>query len=184
MPGDTPKACSTCGSPHYDAVYDACKLRRLVTGRLDPFHSRYEAAIATSFEAALAALDVEPTHHTDRMVTTYDILGLDAVRAAHRAEVERAVAERDALMSALRWTAMESGSAVIDNERDLWVQAESGRVDDEYYDGWRVYLGNKALPEVWEDFDQAYEAAIRARGVAKQRTGSEAPSASDEGAKS
>lgn len=47
----------------------------------------------TSFDAALAALDVEPTHHTDRMVTTYDILGLDAVRAAHRAEVERAVAE-------------------------------------------------------------------------------------------
>ena len=42
----------------------------------------------TSFDAALAALDVEPTHHTDRMVTTYDILGLDAVRAAHRAEVD------------------------------------------------------------------------------------------------
>jgi hypothetical protein len=47
----------------------------------------------TSFDAALAALDVEPTHHPDRMVTTYDILGLDAVREAHRAEVERAVAE-------------------------------------------------------------------------------------------
>lgn len=47
----------------------------------------------TPFDAALAALDVEPTHHPDRMVTTYDILGLDAVRAAHRAEVERAVAE-------------------------------------------------------------------------------------------
>ena len=47
----------------------------------------------TPFDAALAALDVEPTHHTDRMVTTYDILGLDAVRAAHRAEVERAVRE-------------------------------------------------------------------------------------------
>ena len=47
----------------------------------------------TAFDAALAALDVEPTHHTDRMVTTYDILGLDAVRAAHRAEVERAVKE-------------------------------------------------------------------------------------------
>ena len=57
----------------------------------------------TPFDAALAALDVEPTHHPDRMVTTYDILGLDAVRAAHGAEVERAVAEeREAIVAYVR----------------------------------------------------------------------------------
>lgn len=50
----------------------------------------------TPFDAALAALDVEPRHDAARMVTTYDILGLDAVRAAHRAEIERAVAEERA----------------------------------------------------------------------------------------
>ena len=47
------------------------------------------------FDAALAALDVELTHHPDRMVTTYAILGLDAVRAAHAEAVRVAVeAER------------------------------------------------------------------------------------------
>ena len=49
----------------------------------------------TPFDAALAALDVEPTHHPDRMVTTYAIVGLDAVRAAHAEAVRVAVeAER------------------------------------------------------------------------------------------
>lgn len=54
------------------------------------------------FDAALAALDVEPTHHTDRMVTTYAIVGLDDVRAAHRAEVERIAARVAKLEAALR----------------------------------------------------------------------------------
>lgn len=63
----------------------------------------YDELAPLTLDAALAALDVEPTHHTDRMVTTYDILGLDAVRAAHRAEVERAVAEeRDACLKSCR----------------------------------------------------------------------------------
>lgn len=47
-----------------------------------------------SFDAALAAIDVEETLHPDRMLVTYTILGLDAVRAAHRAEVD---ALRDAI---------------------------------------------------------------------------------------
>lgn len=42
----------------------------------------------TPFDAALAALDVEVNINAHRQVTTYDILGLDAVRAAHRAEVD------------------------------------------------------------------------------------------------
>lgn len=49
--------------------------------------------VSASFEESLTGLDYEVTHHPDRMVTTYAIVGLDAVRAAHRAEVERAVAE-------------------------------------------------------------------------------------------
>ena len=45
-----------------------------------------------SFDAALAAIDVEETLHPDRMLVTHDILGLDDVRAAHRAEVDRLAA--------------------------------------------------------------------------------------------
>ena len=54
-----------------------------------PLFTRPAPPVSASFDAALAALDVEPTHHPDRMVTTYAIVGLDDVRAAHRAEVDR-----------------------------------------------------------------------------------------------
>ena len=53
-----------------------------------------------SFDAALAALDVEPRHAPARYTTTYDILGLDDVRAAHRAEVDRLAAR---LAEEIKW---------------------------------------------------------------------------------
>lgn len=102
----------------------------------------------TPFDAALAALDVE--HYVTEHGWRSNILGLDAVRAAHRAEVERAVAdERAACARILR--AFREQSEPGDDVRLTLEQAEQD---------------------------------ICARGVAKQRTGSEAPSASDEGAKS
>lgn len=101
MPGDTPKECPSCKSDnpsirmcvdvenqdadgHVPYCFDCLPCEHEWHGTTGP--------APDPFDAALAALDVEPTHHTDRMVTTYDILGLDAVRAAHRAEVDAAVA--------------------------------------------------------------------------------------------
>lgn len=49
--------------------------------------------VAESVDAALADLDVE--HYVTDEGWRSTILGLDAVRAAHRAEVERAVAEKE-----------------------------------------------------------------------------------------
>ena len=98
----------------------------------------------TSFDAALAALDVEPTHHTDRMVTTYDILGLDAVRAAHRAEVERAVRE------------------AVEQEREACARAcgdRSDRLDKHADEHGMAYYHDAAIES------RECAAAIRARGA-------------------
>lgn len=102
MPGDTPKACPSCGANYRDLrwyirdTWSGMIYRRVsapIGGESRRCTDEWHDGAPLAFDAAIAALDVEPTHHTDRMVTTYDILGLDAVRAAHRAEVERAVAE-------------------------------------------------------------------------------------------
>ena len=100
MPGDTPPICERCLKPARDEIHGPVETCR-ENGRggcNEPkahhaFRPARTAPAPLAFDAAIAALDVEPTHHPDRMVTTYDILGLDAVRAAHRAEVERAVRE-------------------------------------------------------------------------------------------
>ena len=61
----------------------------------------------TPFDAALAALDVEEVSDGYNHVRYPTILGLDDVRAAHRAEVERAVAEeREACAKAARGAAL------------------------------------------------------------------------------
>lgn len=100
MPGDTPPLCERCLKPARDEIHgpvETCRENGRGGCNEPKAHHAFQPARTApaplAFDAALAALDVEPTHHTDRMVTTYDILGLDAVRAAHRAEVERAVRE-------------------------------------------------------------------------------------------
>lgn len=94
MPGDTPKACPYCGmepSAGRHANFTYCEHPCHATPAPDPF------------DAALAALDVEPRHDAARMVTTYDILGLDAVRAAHREAIRVAVeAERVRCVNAVQ----------------------------------------------------------------------------------
>lgn len=83
------------------------------------------------------------------------IAALNVAQAAHRAEVARAVAE----------------------EREACARAcDDLATDVAFRDSSRSNEATCALSEC--------AAAIRARGVAKPRTGSEAPSASDEGAKS
>lgn len=80
----------------------------------------------TPFDAALAALDVEPTHHPDRMVTTYDILGLDAVRAAHRAEVDALRDKLTRVLGAIQ-RLQPTGSPIPGDEVVLaeWVVGEA-----------------------------------------------------------
>lgn len=113
----------------------------------------------TPFDAALAALDVEEVSDGYNHVRYPTILGLDAVRAAHRAEVERAVAEeRDACLKSCRDVI---GAIDHDGECPMLI-----------VHAYEVHGAEKCIAE------------IRARGVAKPRTGSEAPSASDEGVKS
>ncbi len=56
--------------------------------------------VSASFEEALKGVDVEHAHHTDEMITTHIILGLDDVRAAHRAEVDRLAAR---LAEEIKW---------------------------------------------------------------------------------
>ena len=108
-----------------------------------------------TFKDALAKIDMEFDYSPDRG-WTHTILGLKEVEAAHRAEVERAVAEA-------------LGAVVPD---------------------WLPESTDEAVAAVRECADEIAirlmrgAAEIRDRGVAKQRTGSEAPSASDEGAKS
>ena len=107
------------------------------------------------FADALAKVDVEVTDRRDDGTPFYTVLGLKEVEAAHRAEVERAVAE----------------------EREACARAcDDLATDVAFRDSSRSNEATCALSEC--------AAAIRARGVAKPRTGSEAPSASDEGAKS
>ncbi len=65
-----------------------------------PLFTRPAPPVSASFDAALAAIDVEATHHTDKMITTHTILGLDGVRAAHRAEVDRLAAR---LAEEIKW---------------------------------------------------------------------------------
>ena len=113
-----------------------------------PLFTRPAPPVSASFEETLTGLDVEPTHHPDRMVTTYTILGLDDVRAAHAEAVRVAVeAEREAC------------AALFD---PMTTDVEIRRK-----------LGREGMKEA--------AAAIRARGVAKPRTDSEA---SEQGAKS
>ena len=58
--------------------------------------------VSASFDAALAGLDVENDYAPDRG-TTYAIVGLDDVRAAHAEAVEQAVIdEQDACVRVLR----------------------------------------------------------------------------------
>lgn len=119
--------------------------------------------VSASFEAALAALDVEPTHHPDRMVTTYAILGLDDVRAAHAEAVRVAVEkERAECEKACERFASRYFDASI-----LHGSAEGTRI-------------NAAAAEAATNI----AATIRARGVAKPRTDGEAATRSGEGAKS
>ena len=107
-----------------------------------------------TFKDAMAKIDMEFDYSPDRG-WTHTILGLKEVEAAHRAEVERAVAE----------------------EREACARAcDDLATDVAFRDSSRSNEATCALSEC--------AAAIRARGVAKPRTGSEAPSASDEGAKS
>lgn len=87
------------------------------------------------------------------------IAALNVAQAAHRAEVERAVAEeRDACLKSCRDVI---GAINHDGECPMLI-----------VHAYEVHGAEKCIAE------------IRARGVAKPRTGSEAPSASDEGAKS
>ena len=101
-----------------------------------------------TFKDALAKIDMEFDYSPDRG-WTHTILGLKEVEAAHRAEVERAVAEE-----------REACAALVRPER----------------------FGTRECS--CDTLAEDVAAEIRARGVAKPRTGSEAPSASDEGAKS
>lgn len=110
--------------------------------------------VAPSFDAALAALDVENDYAPDRG-TTYAIAGLDDVRAAHAEAVQVAVeAERVRCMA----------------DCDAIYASVIGCADDD--GNFRVGIQAGA---------QRCTAAIRARGVAKPRTDSEA---SEQGAKS
>ncbi len=112
-----------------------------------------------SFDAALAAIDVEETLHPDRMLVTHDILGLDDVRAAHAEAVRVAVeAERAACLKACK--------DLIDSIN------HDGECPMLVVHAYEVHGAEKCI------------AAIRARGVAKPRTDGEAATRSGEGAKS
>ena len=113
--------------------------------------------VSASFDAALAALDVENDYAPDRG-TTYQIVGLDDVRAAHAEAVRVAVeAERARCMA----------------DCDAIYASVIGCADDD--GNFRVGIQAGA---------QRCSAAIRARGVAKPRTDGEAATRSGEGAKS
>ena len=126
----------------------------------------------TPFDAALAALDYQPVDMRDTGQPVYEILGLDAVRAAHRAEVERAVAEEREAIAA-------------------WHDAEADRIRQEIATSLQIMRENaSAFVGLNTSMDHEYAqaethrecaAVIRARGVAKPRTDSEA---SEQGAKS
>ena len=87
-------------APEVAALVEAVEAYRVSVGRYDecakahpvgPHLAVLERQENTARGAMFAALDVEPTHHPDKMVTTYAILGLDDVRAAHRREVAEQV---------------------------------------------------------------------------------------------
>ena len=125
-----------------------------------------------TFKDALAKIDMEFDYSPDRG-WTHTILGLKEVEAAHRAEVERHTARIARLEAALR-DAVDSLHDAERSLRDAADEVEDDAAAIDYHDA----------AELAEDAADEARAAIRARGVAKPRTGSEAPSASDEGAKS
>jgi len=107
-----------------------------------------------SFDDAIAKVDVDPyvTEHGWRS----NILGLDAVRAAHRAEVERAVAEEREAIAA-------------------WHDAEADRIRREIATSLQIMRENaSAFVGLNTSMDHEYAqtethrecaAAIRARGA-------------------
>ena len=132
-----------------------------------------------SFDAALAALDVDNDYAPDRGVT-YQIVGLDAVRAAHRAEVERAVREAvEQERAACAFASIDVIRAVM-RELDEFSKgevAENGYIDEGDDDG----TGHTPFRNGWTLYGFARNemcgvltkvpAAIRARGVAKRTDG-------------
>jgi len=98
MPGDTPPLCERCLKPARDEIHgpvETCRENGRGGCNEPKAHHAFQPARTApaplAFDAALAALDVE--HYVTDKGWRSNILGLDAVRAAHRAEVERAVAE-------------------------------------------------------------------------------------------
>lgn len=124
MPGDTPfdaagriverspRPCPDCDGTGWLAG-DPCPLcSGLAPGEREDARLKHQRAVEkarhaapspTPFDAALAALDVEAVDRKDSGVTVHEIVGLDDVRAAHRAEVDAAVkAEREACAALVR----------------------------------------------------------------------------------
>jgi len=149
----------------------------------------------TSFDAALAALDVE--HYVTDKGWRSNILGLDAVRAAHRAEVDALREKLTRVLGAIQ-RLQPTGSPIPGDEVVLaeWIvgeaisaraahRAEVERVARDAVLRALHVERNEGLSKTTKAMvDEAVAAAIRARGVAKPRTDGEAPAAADEGAKS
>ena len=83
--------------------------------------------VSASFEEALTGLDVEPRHDPARYTTTYDILGLDDVRAAHRAEVDAMREERNDAQKRLAAAIIEATDASIAHAEAVRVAVEAER---------------------------------------------------------
>ena len=96
---------------------------------------------------------------TDRDETGFAAGYRAAIRALPLPAADDEVAR---LKDALRYTAIECGMAVVNEAPYAWIERESGSDDGngEPYDGWRVHIDKQPRPEVWEDFDQAYDEAV------------------------
>ena len=147
----------------------------------------------TPFDAALAALDVEENLHPDRMEVTHTILGLDAVRAAHRAEVDRLSAR----VAKLEAEQSEARNRAARLEAALREIAGRGPKDDpcaaEYdADGkrwsevggeatWCTYTSDESQEESAHASDvAAYAAAKIARAALEEPCKGDSPEAAEE----
>ena len=116
--------------------------------------------VAESVRDALAKVDVEPVDMRDTGQAVYEVVGLKEVEAAHRAEVERAVAEERAATLPLLCDAVLRVQSCI---------TRSAELEKEYADG--GYTEANAVCRRQREEDEALlmrmDAAIRARGGAK-----------------
>lgn len=187
MPGDTPKAkCPTCGI-HIRGLYGAACFRLAnnnTGGMADPWHHAPPLAAPatpgdTPFDAALAALDVEAVPDGKNFTVHYDILGLDAVRAAHRAEVARLSARVAKLEAALREIA---GRGPKDDPCADEYDADGKRWSEVGGEAtWCTYTSDESQEESAHASDvAAYAAAKIARAALEAPCKGDSPEAAEE----